>query len=79
MANTNPFKDEPSTKQIVPPSKFDVVYEFRVSRMREGSFKNLWALEAKNPDQKEYVEIVDADMLSTVIDKIRFIFEQDGL
>lgn len=57
----------------------DLVYSFRVSRVSEGNFKNLWRLEAKAPHEEQFVELVDADMLSTCIGKISYVFEQDGL
>jgi hypothetical protein len=59
--------------------EYDLVYEFKISRCRAGSFKNLWRLQAKTPEGKKLEEIIDADMLSTVIDRIRYIFEADGL
>lgn len=57
----------------------DMEYEFRISRIAEGNFKNLWRLEAKTPQDVEFAEICDADSLSTVISKVGYIFEQDGL
>lgn len=57
----------------------DLKYTFIVSRVAEGNFKNLWKLEIKTPTDNDFVEIVDADMLSTIIAKIGFVFEQDGL
>ncbi len=59
-------------------TKYDVEYVFTVRRVAEGNFKNLWQLEVKTPST-DTVEVVDADMLSTVLSKIGFIFEQDGL
>ena len=58
---------------------FDLEYQFRISRIKGGNFKNLWRLEARTPQDAAPVEIIDADMLGTVIDRIRWIFEQDGL
>jgi len=57
----------------------DLAYTFRVSRVAEGNFKNLWRLEVKGPHDMDFAEVVDADMLSTVIAKISYVFEQDGL
>jgi hypothetical protein len=59
--------------------KYDVEYSFKISRIADGSFKNLWRLEVLTPKDETFVEVVDADSLSTVIDKIGYIFEQDGL
>ena len=59
--------------------KHDITYSFRVSRVAEGAFKNLWRLEVQTPKDTEYIEIVDADMLSTLIAKIGYVFEQEGL
>lgn len=57
----------------------DLSYSFRISRVAEGNFKNLWMLEVKTPKDDVFVEVVDADMLSTLIAKIGYVFEQDGL
>ena len=57
----------------------DLMYQFTISRVAEGQFKNLWRLTVKTPTDSEAVELVDADSLSTVISKIGYIFEQDGL
>lgn len=57
----------------------DLTYQFTISRVAEGQFKNLWRLVVKTPTDSEAVELVDADSLSTVISKIGYIFEQDGL
>lgn len=56
----------------------DVIYSFRVSRVAEGSFRNLWSLDAIAPGDKEWQSIIDADSLSTVIDRMQFMFESDG-
>lgn len=58
--------------------RFDRTFIFKIRRHRDGSFKNLWALTAKMDGQTEATEIVDADALDTVIDKIGFLFEQEG-
>jgi hypothetical protein len=60
-------------------SQHDLAYCFRISRVAEGNFKNLWQLEVKTPNDADYVEIVDADMLSTILSKIGYVFEQEGL
>lgn len=57
----------------------DLTYRFEVSRVAEGNFKNLWRLRIQTPSDVEFVEIVDADMLSTVLSKIGYVFEQEGL
>ena len=57
----------------------DLKYVFEVSRVADGNFKNLWRLKVSTPADPELVEIVDADLLSTCISKIGFVFEQDGL
>jgi len=58
---------------------YDVCYQFRISRVAKGNFKNLWKLEVKTDgDRDNWVEVTDADMLSTVLSKVGFIFEQDG-
>lgn len=59
--------------------KHDISYSFRISRVAEGAFKNLWRLEIATPSEPDFVELVDADMLSTVLSKIGYIFERDGL
>lgn len=59
--------------------KHDLEFKFHVRRVAEGNFKGLWQLEAKLPDSTEFVEIVDCDHLSTVISKIGYVFEQEGL
>lgn len=66
-------------KPSSPSPVYDITYDFRISRCAAGSFKNLWRLEVKTPDYRELIEIIDADMLTTVIDRIRYVFEQDGL
>lgn len=65
-------------KQAFKP-KHDIEYQFIVRRVADGGFKNLWQLEVKTPKDEKLVELVDADMLSTVVAKIGYIFEQDGL
>ena len=60
-------------------SKHDLKYIFEISRVREGSFKNLWRLRVQTPGDGKLEEIVDADALSTVLDKIGWVFEMDGL
>lgn len=57
----------------------DLVYQFKVSRRAGGNFRNLWQLVVKTPSVPQPMELVDADLLSTVIDKIRLVFEEDGL
>lgn len=58
----------------------DLVYRFKVSRLAAPKeFKNLWELAFIGPEDKDYVVPIDADALSVVIDRIRFVFEQDGL
>lgn len=59
--------------------KYDKSYVFTVSRVAEGNFKNLWRLEVKTPADETFVEVCDADSLSTCIAKIGYVFEQDGL
>lgn len=59
--------------------KYDVEYDFRISRIADGNFRNLWKLEVKTPVDTDFVEICDADSLSTCIAKVGYIFEQDGL
>lgn len=60
-------------------SQYDNEYSFVIRRVAEGNFKNLWQLKAKTPTSDGFIEIVDADMLATVLSKIGFMFEQDGL
>ena len=58
----------------------DLVYTFRISRRAAPiEFRNLWELAYKSPEDKEWQVLIDADMLSTVITHINYIFEQDGL
>lgn len=57
----------------------DLTYRFEVSRVAEGNFKNLWRLRIQTPTDESFIEIVDADMLSTVLSKIGYVFEQEGL
>lgn len=59
--------------------KHDLEFKFNVRRVAEGNFKGLWQLEVKLPNTETYVEVVDCDHLSTVISKIGYIFEQEGL
>lgn len=65
------------------PSKFkkqhDLVYRFEISRVAEGNFKNLWKLDVQTPEDSHFIEVVDADSLSTVLGKIGLVFEADGL
>lgn len=60
-------------------SKYDIKYVFEISRVAEGNFKNLWRLRVQTPNEPELIEMVDADSLSTVLGKVGFVFEQDGL
>lgn len=58
----------------------DLVYRFQIARRANPKeFKNLWQLIAKTPTDKEPVELIDADTLETVISRLRYIFEADGL
>lgn len=58
----------------------DLVYRFRISRVTTPEvFRNLWELSVKTPQDKDWITVIDADMLSTVISRIGYIFEQDGL
>jgi len=57
----------------------DLSYTFVIQRVAEGPFKNLWKLEVKTPTDIEFIEVCDADSLSTCIAKVGYIFEQDGL
>lgn len=58
----------------------DLVYRFKISRRATPlEFRNLWELAVKGPDDKDWRVEIDADMLSTVITRINYIFEQDGL
>lgn len=66
------------TKPFEVPSKHDIVYAFTISRVKEGSFKNLWQLKVTRPGE-ESIELVDADSLSTCLAKIGYVFEMDGL
>ena len=69
MSNTTKFE-----KQT------DLTYSFRISRRKLPiEVRNLWDLEVKTPSDEDWVKIVDADALSTILDKIGYIFEQDGL
>ena len=55
----------------------DVSYTFRIKRIAEPKeFKNLWSLELNQGNG--YSTIVDADNLSTVIDKMSHVFDVDG-
>lgn len=67
----------PAKKDAPAEEKFDRVFTFQIRRHRAGSFKNLWELKAKMHG-KESVLVVDADALDTLIDKIGFMFEQEG-
>jgi len=58
----------------------DLTYEFRISRRAEPKeVRNLWDLDVKGPNDDSFIRVVDADMLSTCIAKMGFVFEQDGL
>jgi hypothetical protein len=58
----------------------DIVYEFRISRRANPpEFKNLWKLEARIPGATVYDQLIDADMLSTALQRIGYVFEADGL
>lgn len=62
------------------PNLHDLKYVFEVSRcVKPVEFKNLWRLAVKTPQESNYTEVIDADSLGTVIDRIRYLFEQDGL
>ena len=67
----------PAKKEAEAGEKFDRTFTFQIRRHRDGSFKNLWELRAKMHG-KESVLVVDADALDTIIDKIGFLFEQEG-
>jgi len=56
----------------------DVRFKFEVSRVAKGNFKNLWQLRVQLPQDKEMIEEIDADSLSMVVDRIAYIFEQEG-
>lgn len=64
-------------KVVSDAEKFDRTFSFQIRRHRDGSFKNLWELRAKMHG-KESVLVVDADALDTIVDKIGFLFEQEG-
>lgn len=68
-----------SYKKVAFKSKHDLAYSFIIRRVADGNFKNLWQLEVKTPTDKEFIELVDADDLSTVLGKIGGVFEADGL
>jgi hypothetical protein len=58
----------------------DLVYTFKISRKaKPKEFRNLWALSVKTPTDTKQIEIIDADSLETIISRIRWCFEQDGL
>lgn len=58
----------------------DLQYNFRITRRLEPrEVANLWDLDVKGPADDEWVRVCDADMLSTCVAKVSFIFEQDGL
>ena len=58
----------------------DIAYEFKIERNAlPKEIANLWNLYVKGPGDDKFVKIVDADMLSTCIAKVGFIFDQDGL
>jgi len=59
--------------------KHDLSYQFRISRVAEGNFKNLWDLEVKTPSDEDFVKVCDADTLSTAVSKVGYVFEQEGL
>jgi len=59
--------------------KHDLNYTFVIRRVADGNFKNLWQLEVKTPSDVDFVEVVDADSLSTVLGKISLVFEAEGL
>lgn len=58
--------------------KYDITYEFTVRRIAEGQFKNLWEMRMKGPKDDVFIEVVDADHLSTCIGKMNYVFERDG-
>lgn len=58
----------------------DLVYRFQISRRAHpAEFKNLWQLIAKTPSDDGPIELIDADSLETVINRLRYVFEADGL
>jgi hypothetical protein len=59
--------------------KHDLTYRFEISRVRDGNFRNLWQLKVQTPTDETMLEMVDADALSTVLEKIGWVFEMDGL
>lgn len=69
---------EPKVKDTKFRKQYDVEYQFRIRRTAEGNFKNLWSLEVKAPGDSEFLSEIDADSLSMVIDRLGYIFEQDG-
>ena len=84
MATQSPNGSSPVSKApalvVTDKPLHDLVYQFKVSRRANPSeFRNLWQLIVKTPNDSQPMELVDADLLSTVIDKIRLVFEQDGL
>lgn len=65
-------------KEVIPET--DLVYMFKISRRAHPvQFKNLWQLIVKTPSDEKAVEIIDADSLDTVVNRLRSIFEDDGL
>lgn len=58
----------------------DLVYSFKISRRAHPKeFRNLWELIVKTPADTKPVQLIDADSLETVIARLRWVFEQDGL
>jgi len=69
----------PYQQQVIDNAKtHDLEYQFKISRRANPKeFRNLWELQVKTPTDKEFMVVVDADMLSTVLGKVMYVFEAD--
>jgi hypothetical protein len=70
---------ETNKSKVLFKKRYDKSYTFVIQRVADGQFKNLWKLEVKTPTDTEFIEVCDADSLSTCIAKVGYVFEQDGL
>jgi hypothetical protein len=80
MNETKTTRQTSPTVLTPPASDFDVVYKFVIKRRAQPvEFRNLWQLLVKGPRDETFLEVVDADSLSTVLGKIGYVFEREGL
>jgi hypothetical protein len=58
----------------------DNEYQFTIRRhVAPKEISNLWELKVQGPNDKEPITLIDADSLSTVLTRVQYIFEADGL